>query len=220
MSKLQLIYGTGNQAKLGAMKRRLASLPVEIIGLPQAMEALSPDQRKVLEDIVEDGKSPLENARKKAHTYYRVLQKPVFSCDTGLYLEGIPEELQPGIHVRTVGGRSMTDQEMAEYYSGLAKKYGDLPARYWNAICLILGERQEYASMDESLASARFLLTSKPHPRPGQPGFPLDRYSKDLKTGEYFYDLGEEETDQVAVEEGFLAFFRKVLCEVNIGAKN
>lgn len=30
-------------------------------------------------------------------------------------------------------------------------------------------------------------------------------------TGKYYYDLTEEELDQVAVEEGFIRFFQEIL---------
>lgn len=210
MKKMQLIYGTGNPAKLGAMRRRLAALPVEILGLADIKDQISEDAWKKINSIEEDGKTPLENARKKAQVYFQVLQRPVFSCDSGLYFENVPEEVQPGVHVRTIGGKYLSDEEVEAHYRRLAERYGDLKARYRNAICLISGEGGEYSSMDESLASSPFLITSVPHSRPCNPGFPLDRISKDINSGRYFYDLSEEDVDQVAVEEGFLAFFQNI----------
>ena len=43
-----------------------------------------------------------------------------------------------------------------------------------------------------------------------KPGFPLDSLSIDIKTGKYYYDLAAEELDVVAVEDGFLEFFKKI----------
>lgn len=199
----RLLYGTGNPAKLSSMRRRLEGLNVEIIGLK--------DIREPLPEIVEDGKSPLENARKKALAYFNALHIPVFSCDSGLYIDDIPEELQPGVHVRTIQGKYMTDEEMLAYYSGLALRYGDLKARYKNAVCLVLDEAHIYEAMDESMASEPFVITSKPHSSIRRKGFPLDSLSIDIKTGKYYYDLEEGALDQVAVEDGFLEFFQKYL---------
>ena len=198
---MKLLYGTGNPAKLEAMRRRLAGLDFEIAGLK--------DMEKEAPQVPEDGRTPLENARQKALAYHKFYGIPVFSCDSGLYFEGLPEELQPGVHVRTVGGRYLTDQEMLEYYGSLAKKYGGLKARYRNAICLVVDREHVYESMDESLASDYFLLTGIPHSGIQHRGFPLDSLSVDIKTGKYFYDLEEEQVDQVAVEDGFLEFFRR-----------
>lgn len=41
--------------------------------------------------------------------------------------------------------------------------------------------------------------------------FPLDSLSIDIKTNKYYYDLPASELDQVAVEDGFLEFFKTVI---------
>lgn len=200
---MKLLYGTGNHAKLEAMQRRLARLDLEIIGLE--------DMDKKAPQVAENGSTPLENARLKAYAYYDAFRLPVFSCDSGLYFEGVPDDIQPGVHVRTVNGKYLTDDEMLQYYSGLAKKYGNLKARYRNAICLVLDKEHIYETMDDSLADGPFLLTPIPHSTVMHKGFPLDSLSVDIKTGKYFYDLEETDRDEVAVKEGFLEFFRSVL---------
>lgn len=196
---MKLLYATGNPAKIIAMQNRLRELGIELIGLK--------DLNREIPDVIEDGNTPLENARKKALGYYEAFQIPLFSCDSGLYIDGIPQELQPGIHVRTINGKYLSDAEMMEYYSGMAAKYGDLTARYRNAICLVLDKDHIYQAMEESMASEPFIITSKPHPRRKE-GFPLDSLSIDIKTGKYYYELDDGELDQVAVEDGFLDFFR------------
>ena len=163
-----------------------------------------------LPEIDEDGNTPLENARKKALAYYAAFKMPVFSCDSGLYIDDIPEEDQPGVHVRTINGKYLTDEEMIGHYSSLAKKYGDLTARYRNAICLVLDDEHVYEAMEESMASEPFIITEKPHAILRK-GFPLDSLSINRKTGKYYYDLEEDELDQVAVEDGFLEFFKRYL---------
>lgn len=200
--KMKILYGTGNAAKLDSMRRRLAGLNLEILGLK--------DMAQEAPDVPETGNTPLENARQKALAYYEAFGIPVFSCDSGLYFEGAPDEIQPGVHVRNVGGKYLTDEEMLEYYSGLAKKYGDLRARYRNAICFVLDKEHIYEAMDENMASEPFLLTAVPHSEILRKGFPLDSLSVDIETGKYFYDLSGEAMDQVAVEDGFLDFFRQV----------
>lgn len=210
--KKRLLYGTGNPAKLSAMRRRLSELNVEIIGLKE-LNAEIPA-------VPEDGATPLENAEKKARSYYRAFRMPVFSCDSGLYIEGIPEELQPGVHVRTIDGKYLSDEEMLSYYSELVRQYGTtawtkdgrvaLKARYRNAICLVLDEDHIYPAMEESMASKEFLIASVPHVT-RKKGFPLDSLSIDIKTEKYYYDLAEDELDQVAVEDGFLDFFKKYI---------
>lgn len=199
---MKLLYGTGNPAKLEAMQRRLSGLGFELAGLA--------DMEGEIPEVEEDGLTPLENAGKKARAYYEAFRMPVFSCDSGLYFEGVPEKDQPGVHVRTVNGRYLTDEEMLAHYTGLAKKYGNLKARYRNAVCLVLDEEHIYESMDESLASEYFLLTAVPYSEIRHKGFPLDPLSVDITTGKYFYEMSDERTDQLAVEDGFLQFFGRL----------
>jgi len=199
---MKLLYGTGNPAKLEAMRRRLEMLEIEIIGLR--------DLGRDIPDIAEDGKTPLENARKKALGYYHAFHMPVFSCDSALYIDEIPKEIQPGVHVRTVNGKYLSDEEMLDYYSGLAKEYGDLTARYKNAVCLVMDLGHVYEAMEKSMESKAFIITGRPH-RKLKKGFPLDSLSIHIKTGKYYYDLKENELDQVAVEDGFLEFFRGIM---------
>lgn len=136
---MKLLYGTGNLAKLSAMRNRLEQLDIELIGLND-MRA----EGKIVPKVIEDGNTPLENARLKAMAYYEAFQIPVFSCDSGLYFDNVPDEVQPGVHVRNVNGKCLSDDEMIDYYSGLVKAYGNLVARYRNAICFVMDNTHIY----------------------------------------------------------------------------
>ena len=203
---MKILYGTGNLAKLSAMKRRLEKLDIELIGLNDIKA-----EEIGIPEVHEDGNTPLENARQKATAYYKAFRMPVFSCDSGLYFDDVPDEIQPGVHVRTVNGNYLSDEQMIEYYSELTKRYGNLTARYKNAICLVMDENHIYEGMERSMESERFILTDTPHSTVKKKGFPLDSMSVDIKTNKYYYDLPEDELEQVAVEDGFLEFFQKIL---------
>ena len=118
---------------------------------------------KNVPEVKEDGNTPLENARLKAMAYYEAFQIPVFSCDSGLYFDNVPNEVQPGVHVRNVNGKCLSDDEMIDYYSGLVKAYGNLVARYRNAICFVMDNTHIYEAMEPSMESEKFILTDKPH---------------------------------------------------------
>ena len=204
MEEIKLLYGTGNPAKLNAMKKRLSGLGITLVGLK--------DLDSEIPDVVEDGKTPLENARKKAVAYFEAFRIPVFSCDSGLYIDGVPKNEQPGVHVRRVNGKVLSDEQMIVHYSSLAKKYGNPTARYRNAICFVEDEKHIYEAMEPFMGSSAFVLTSKPYPVMKK-GFPLDSLSVDIKTGKYYYELTGNELDRLAVEDGFAEFFRKILFE-------
>lgn len=195
---MQLLFATSNPAKYTAMRDALRPLGISLLSLK--------DMRQV-PVAPEEGNTPLENARQKAYFYYEQYEIPLFSCDSGLYLEGLPPQLQPGLHVRSPQGVYLDDQGMLDYYGGLAARYGDITARYRNAICLILDREHISESMDDSLASKCFLLTAKPHVI-RRPGFPLDSISRELETGEYYYDINAHDADDLVGYEGFVEFFR------------
>ncbi len=211
---LEIIYGTGNSAKISYMEETLKNLPVKIVGLHQAAEK----EGIILPDIKETGENPLENARLKAEGYFRVFRKPVFSCDSGIYLwnyttkEPLPDEEQPGIHIRGNGERRLGDEELLAYYIGLVKKYGQVCGRFKNGICFIWNGQQRKESMSESMWGEPFLLTDKPHEKRVE-GFPVDRISLDISTGKYLYDLEKDSEGEEAQNRGFENFFRQCLIE-------
>lgn len=210
---MEIIYGTGNKAKIAYMRRALKDLPLEIVGVKQAAEL----KNLILPEVEETGATPLENARQKAENYYKLFQSPVFSCDSGLYLWNhatgvpLPEEEQPGVCVRGREGR-YTDDELLAHYIALVQKYGKIRARYKNAICLIWNEKLRAESMEEDLWGTPFLFTDKPHPKRVE-GFPLDSISLDLETGQYFYDIEGDSQDDLVSEQGFVRFFTNFIKE-------
>lgn len=203
---MKLLYGTGNLAKLSAMRNRLEQLDIELIGLNNLRT-----EGKIIPEVIEDGNTPIENARLKAMAYYEAFQIPVFSCDSGLYFDNVPDEVQPGVHVRNVNGKCLSDDEMIDYYSGLVKAHGNLVARYKNAICFVMDDTHIYEAMEPSMESEKFILTDKLHSTIRKEGFPLDSISLDIKTNKYYYDLSEDRLEQVAIEDGFLEFFKNIL---------
>ena len=210
---MKILFGTGNRAKLSVLKPKLEMLGVELIGL-QDLQA----EGKAIPKVIEDGSTPLENARQKAMAYYEAFQMPVFSCDSGLYFDNVPSELQPGVHVRTVNGKYLSDSEMVEHYAGLVHRFGMLQAKYKNAICFVWDRDHVFEAMDDTLESEAFLITDQPHSAIRKQGFPIDSMSLECNTKRYYYDLPEVELERLAVTEGILAFFQQVFTSLEENA--
>ena len=198
---MKILYGTTNKGKLQAMRSALESFDIELIGLG--------DIDSELPCINENGKTPLENAEIKGKAYYEAFHMPVFSCDSGLYFDELQEEEQPGLHVRRVNDKELTDDEMIAYYAALAERHGGrITGRYRNAIYFILDEDHQYSSMDMSIATEPFILVAEPHEKRVE-GFPLDSLSIDIETGKYYYDL-EVKDVSTSVDDGVRRFFSSV----------
>ncbi len=190
---MKLLYGTTNQAKLNSMREHLKGLDLEIISLNDIHIQVS--------DVDESGNNPLENAKIKALAYYQATKTPVFSCDSGLYIEGLSDAEQPGVHIRRVNEKILTDKEMAEYYASMATYFGgEMKAVYKNGICLVIDEQTIFTYDGEDICSESFIISSKPHSEI-KIGFPLDSisYSYQDSKGHSFY------------EQGFRDFFQRTV---------
>ncbi|MCL2171482.1 MAG: hypothetical protein FWB71_04955 [Defluviitaleaceae bacterium] len=204
---MELIFGTTNKSKLRAMQMRLgkdASLGLEILGLG--------DIGAVDFAIPEIGASPLENARIKALAYFQALQRPVFSCDSGLFIDELEDSRQPGVNVRGIGDY-MSDDDAIAYYSALAAEMGGkMTARYKNAVCLILANGEIYEYMGDDISGHRFYMVAKPHHIRNE-GFPLDSISVEIASGKYYFDIDDyaNKWNPDEIDDGFINFFRRVL---------
>jgi len=200
---MKILYGTSNEAKLAYMRFMLKDLPIEILGLNDV------DLETV--DVIQDGKTPLENATKKAKAYYNAFSMPVFACDSGLFLDGYRLDMQPEVNIRCRNGRRLSDDEMILYYSGLAQNNGgEILAWYENAICLMKNCDECFAHQGTDIASERFIISEKPSPVRRE-GFPIESLSKHVGTGQYFLEEEILETNTFKVDQemakGFRQFF-------------
>ena len=117
--------------------------------------------------------------------------------DDTLYLENVPEDKQPGMYVRRVNGKRLTDEEMIEYYSNLAKEYGTnglITGRWIYGMALISNEH-EYTY---TWSKENFYITSIPS-NIINPGYPLNTISINIKLNKYLTDMTEE--DKLLVQE-------------------
>lgn len=200
---MDLIYGTYNPAKLSSMEDMLKGLDITIKGLKNLDMNLN--------EAEETGKEPLANAVQKARCYFSQIRKPLFSCDSGLYFEGVEEEDQPGVLIKRIHGNNLTHREMLDYYSELAAKYGGkLVAYYKNSICLVIDENKIYSYAGEDLNSEKFYIVDKPHVI-YKDGFPLDSLSVEIESMKYYYDLEEDKSKNLGVISGFREFFIRSL---------
>jgi 8-oxo-dGTP diphosphatase len=197
-----IYFGTNNAAKVNYMKDVLKKLSLNIIGMNEV--------QNIDHDINEKGKEPLENARIKAWHYYRQINRPVFSIDSGLFFENIDYNDQPGTYIRRINGVKLNDDEMVEYYSKLTKKYGgEITGYYKNALCIIINKEMLIEKDDGKINTERFILTSTPHPKRVE-GWPLDSLSKEMKSGKYYYDI-HKIWDNACVEKEYENIFNEAI---------
>ena len=178
----KVLFATENESKVKRFKNGLLEKNIEIISL---------NNIDIKVEVIENGKNAIENAIIKARAYANICDYPVFAMDDNLYIENIPDDLQPGMYVRRVNGKRLNDDEMINYYSNLAKTYGDngvLTARWVYGLAIIKdGNIKTYTWSNED-----FYITSKVSPK-RHVGYPLDSISINKKLNKYFTDITEED---------------------------
>ena len=186
----KVLFATENESKCERFKNALLKNNIEIITINDI------DKKQ---GIIENGKDAIENALIKARAYAKVCDIPVFAMDDNLYIDNLPKEKQPGMYVRRVNGKRLTDDEMIEYYSNLAKVYGEkgrLTCRWVYGIAIINnGHEYTYTWSKED-----FYIVDKPSNKIN-PGYPLNTISINKKLNKYFTDITEDDKKKIKEDE-------------------
>lgn len=112
---MKYLLATTNKAKIRYYGTKLKEKGLDIVTL---------NDLNIEIDVDETGKNPIENAVIKATEYNKLSNIPTIALDERLFLDGVPDEIQPGTHVRRVNGRRLDDNEMIDYYTSLVNQYG------------------------------------------------------------------------------------------------
>lgn len=179
---IQVLFATGNETKAKRFSKGLHDREIEVLTLKDINANI---------EVEENGKNAIENALIKARAYAKNVNIPVFAIDDNLFIDNIPEEKQPGMFVRRINGKRLTDEEALEYYKGLVKEYGTegrLTCRYVYGMAVINnGKESTYSwSMEE------FYMVEKQSDTI-RPGYPLDSISINKKINKYFTEITEED---------------------------
>ena len=179
----QIIFATSNQSKSKRFSKGLKELGIEVLSLKDIDVKL---------DVEEDGSTAIENALIKARECYKKTKKPSMGMDDTLYMEGVPKDLQPGLFVRRVNGKNLTDEEMIEHYTNLVKEYGkdgriNCKWVYGLAVINDKGEEATYTWSKDNFYMVNSVSDTI------NPGYPLNSISKYKKLDKYFTDVTSED---------------------------
>lgn len=179
---MKVLIGTTNPSKVERFKSLLSDCNLTFYTLKDL---------KITEEPEEKGRTPEENAIRKAKFYGKYFDR-VICNDAGLYLDGLSldDPRQPGLHVRTPGGaRRLDDEEMIAYYSDLVHSLGGkVLAYYLEGIAVYhKGRISSFMENRDEVQTSMFCMIDRPSAK-RQPGWPLDSISLDRETLTYFVD--------------------------------
>lgn len=193
----QILFATTNPSKVKRFREELLKKGIELISLKDLNIELN---------TLENGKDVIENAIIKAQACYKKIKMPVIGMDDSLYMENVPEDKQPGLYVRRVNGRNLTDDEMLDHYINLVNEYGingriDCKWIYGLAVINEYGEIKTY-----SWSKDNFYMVNKQSSKMN-PGYPLNSISKYKGIDQYFTDITEEDKKLIKVNENDVVDF-------------
>lgn len=179
----KVLFATTNLAKIEKYKEKLEEKGIQLISI---------NDLNVRLEIEESGKNAIENAHIKAKPYYEKTKMPTIGMDNCLFIEELPEEKQPGTHVRRINGKELNDEEMIEHYTKLAKEYnGKLTAKWVYGMVLY----SEKGATEYSWSKSNFYLIDKPCEK-RNPGYPLDSISVMPETNQYWLEMTKEQMEK------------------------
>ena len=188
MTANPLLLGSSNPGKIEDCRAMLRHLTLEV---------LDPVQLGLAVDVVESADTAEENARIKALSYRSASGIAAFSLDAALRIEGLPDERQPGVHVRRIGGtESATDAEMVDHYSSLLAGLGGRADGEWT-LGIALAPDRHHVYSERLTNRTTFVATPSPARVAGNPlrSLQIDpitgRYHAEMTPAELAVRLGE-----------------------------
>lgn len=179
---MKLLFGTGNKNKYLLMKKRLEEL--------KEIELIIPSMLDLHLDIIEDGKTPEENAIIKARAFYEATNLPTIAEDSGLYIKEFTDEEQPGLFVKRVNGiEGLSEDEILFSYLERINNHGGLVhASYHTGVCLINEDGELHST---TINETEFEMTNKVNYK--ENGDVLDSISYDIQAHKYFNERTDED---------------------------
>ncbi|MEG1495742.1 MAG: non-canonical purine NTP pyrophosphatase [Bacilli bacterium] len=187
----KILFATSNETKSKRFSKGLLEKDIEVINLKDLNLKL---------DDEENGKSAVENALIKAREAYRKTNISVIGLDDSLYLENVPDSIQPGLFVRRVNNKTLTDKEMLDYYTNLVKKYGDkgkINCRWVYGLAVINEKEEEFTY---TWYNDNFYMVDTLSDKIN-PGYPLNSISKYKIIDKYFTDITADDQKKVKINE-------------------
>lgn len=202
----QVLFATSNQTKAKRFRKGL---------LEKGIETLTLKDINIKLDVEENGKTAIENALIKARAYYEKTHIPTIGMDDTLYIENIADNLQPGLFVRRVNGKTLNDEEMITYYTNLVKKYGvngRLNCKWIYGLALIDDEGKESTY---TWYKDNFYMVDVPSKKI-DPGYPLNSISKYKQIDKYFTDITDKDKELIDIaEDDVIKFIEQNLLHID-----
>ena len=188
---MEILIATKNEAKI-----KKYSTMLDVLGINyKTLKDFNTDI-----EVEETGNTPKENSIIKAKSYYKEFNMPILVDDSGLILDKLTAEKQPGVFVRRHNGRELTDEEIINLYSKEIEEVGGKTTGGFEIAITIIDEN---GKIHTNLKKHNRLFVSKPC-KERNPGYPMnsliyieenDKYLAQIYEGKNIYKGNSFESD-------------------------
>ncbi len=178
----KIVVATRNATKRERFLRLLNGLVEKVMGLDELGIGSKPD---------ETGETAEENAEIKARFYAVATGLPVLAEDQSLFVDFLPVDKQPGVHVRRIDRNSeVSDEELLDYWERLvaAAPIDRRTGRWHNAYSLGMPDGSVHTG-----ALDYPIMFFSPSSKVKLPGWPMSSLQGPVMFGKPDSELTEEE---------------------------
>ncbi len=185
---MKVLIATTNQGKIDIYSQAFRELGLDFCSLKDL---------NISVDVEETGKTEAENALIKAREYHKLTGMPVVANDSGLIIDKLKPEDQPGVFVRRNHGKELTDEELLNVYVEKIKEVGGQSTGHFNVALAIIDESGKEFVRE---FKPQRLFVSTPN-EIIKKGIPLDSIAFDPETGKYMSEMTTVERNKYEGEE-------------------
>lgn len=182
MENKELIIATKNPAKVERYGHILSQFVENVTSLVDISDIEKPK---------ETGNTAEENAEVKSSYYAQKTGKLVLSEDEALYVDFLPEEQQPGVHVRRINGIDEVDDiELLSYWENILRNVPESKrtGRWHIAYCFA-----SPSGIIKTFAIDSPIIFFSPSSKIKIPGWPMSSLEGPMEFGKPDSELTEEE---------------------------
>ena len=201
---MEILIATKNEAKIKRYSTMLNVLGIKYKTLKDFNTNI---------EVEETGNTPKENSIIKVKEYYKVFNMPILADDSGLILDKLPADKQPGVFVRRHNGKELTDEEIISLYSKEIEEIGGETTGGF-VIATSIVDRNGEIHTNELKHNRVFV--SKPC-KERNPGYPMNSLVYDKETNTYLAQVYEgKNVYKGSSFENDLEFIKKVLIDEKV----
>lgn len=175
-TKSRLLIATTNAGKVSIYKDVCKKIGVLVCSLADIKVDQTPE---------ENGADEIENAKIKAIFYHEQTGLPVLANDSGLYIDKLSPENQPGQFVRRHNGKELTDKQLLDCYIKMIENVGGQSDAHYNVGLCVIDENGKIFT--KHFQPKRYFVSTPS--KKMQKGVPLNSIAYDPETKKYMSEM-------------------------------